>query len=171
MNEGYVGFFGIECICELVIDVGLDFDIVLIVVWFSMVFIIYIFVFVGIDWFLFEMVQCYVNDQCGDGWFWLLFGLLVDCIVVLGVEDDLVKFNMVYMGLWLVQWVNGVLLLYGWVSCVMFNELWVGFDFDEVLIGFVINGVYVFIWVVLQWLQLGCELVGLDFLCEFVVWQ
>lgn len=53
----------------------------------------------------------------------------------------------------------------------MFNELWAGFDPDEVPIGSVTNGVHAPTWAAPQWLQLGRELAGSDSLREPVVWQ
>ncbi len=59
-----------------------------------------------------------------------------------GAEDDATKFNMAHMGLRLAQRANGVSLLHGRVSRAMFNELWPGFDSDEVPIGSITNGVH-----------------------------
>lgn len=75
------------------------------------------------------------------------------------------------MGLRLAQRANGVSLLHGRVSRAMFNELWAGFDPDEVPIGSVTNGVHAPTWAAPQWLQLGRELAGSDSLREPVVWQ
>ncbi|BCI86663.1 hypothetical protein NIIDMKKI_18690 [Mycobacterium kansasii] len=63
-----------------------------------------------------------------------------DRILALGAEDDPTKFNMAHMGLRLAQRANGVSLLHGRVSRAMFNELWPGFDPDEVPIGSITNG-------------------------------
>ncbi len=89
----------------------------------------------------------------------------------MGAEDDPAKFNMAHMGLRLAQRANGVSLLHGRVSRAMFNELWAGFDPDEVPIGSVTNGVHAPTWAAPQWLQLGRELAGSDSLREPVVWQ
>jgi len=51
VNEGYVGFFGFEWICEFVVMEFMMFDEVFEVVWVVIVFIMYILVFVGIDRF------------------------------------------------------------------------------------------------------------------------
>lgn len=171
MNEGHAGFLGIERIRELVTDAGLDFDTALTVVRSSTVFTTHTPVPAGIDRFPLEMVQRYVNDQRGDGRSRLLPGLPADRIVALGAEDDPAKFNMAHMGLRLAQRANGVSLLHGRVSRAMFNELWAGFDPDEVPIGSVTNGVHAPTWAAPQWLQLGRELAGSDSLREPVVWQ
>jgi glycogen phosphorylase len=75
------------------------------------------------------------------------------------------------MGLRLAQCANGVSLLHGEVSRQMFNELWPGFDPQEVPIGSVTNGVHAPTWAAPQWLELGRELAGADSLSEPHIWQ
>jgi glycogen phosphorylase len=74
------------------------------------------------------------------------------------------------MGLRLAQRANGVSLLHGQVSRAMFNELWPGFDPDEVPIGSITNGVHARTWAAPQWLQLGHELAGSDSFSDPGVW-
>ena len=88
----------------------------------------------------------------------LLPGVPLARIIALGAEDDPEKFNMAHMGLRLAQRANGVSLLHGRVSRAMFNELWPGFDPDEVPIGSITNGVHARTWAAPQWLELGREL-------------
>ncbi|HZE17961.1 MAG TPA: alpha-glucan family phosphorylase, partial [Mycobacterium sp.] len=97
-------------------------------------------------------------------------GVPTDRILALGVEEDTTKFNMAHMGLRLAQRANGVSLLHGRVSRVMFNELWPGFDPDEVPIGSITNGVHAQSWAAPQWLQLARELAGSDSLSKPAVW-
>ena len=52
----------------------------------------------------------------------------------------------------------------------MFNELWPGFDPDEVPIGSITNGVHARTWAAPQWLQLGHELAGSDSFSDPGVW-
>ena len=92
----------------------------------------------------------------------LLPGVPLDRIIAFGAEDDPSKFNMAHMGLRLAQRANGVSLLHGRVSRAMFNELWPGFDPDEVPIGSITNGVHAPTWAAPQWLELGRELIGGD---------
>ncbi|QUR68424.1 alpha-glucan family phosphorylase [Mycobacterium spongiae] len=163
MNEGHAGFLGVERIRELVTDSGLDFDAALAVVRSSTVFTTHTPVAAGIDRFPLEMVQRYFGDETdGDGASRLLPGLPTSRITALGAEDDPAKFNMAHMGLRLAQRANGVSLLHGRVSRAMFNELWPGFDHDEVPIGSITNGVHARTWAAPQWLQLGRELTGSD---------
>jgi glycogen phosphorylase len=169
MNEGHAGFLGPERIRELV-DAGLDFDTALTVVRSSTVFTTHTPVPAGIDRFPMEMVQRYFDDTLDDGRFALLPGVATERILALGAEDDPEKFNMAHMGLRLAQRANGVSLLHGRVSRAMFNELWPGFDSDEVPIGSITNGVHARTWAASQWLELGRELAGSDSFSDPGVW-
>jgi glycogen phosphorylase len=158
MNEGHAGFLGTERIRELV-DAGLDFETALTVVRSSTVFTTHTPVPAGIDRFPMDMVEQYFGDGDGPA---LLPGVPLARIRALGAEDDPEKFNMAHMGLRLAQRANGVSLLHGRVSRAMFNELWPGFDPDEVPIGSITNGVHARTWAASQWLELGRELAGSD---------
>ena len=158
MNEGHAGFLGAERIRELV-DAGLDFDTALTVVRSSTVFTTHTPVPAGIDRFPMEMVEQYFANADGQA---LLPGVPLARIQALGAEDDPEKFNMAHMGLRLAQRAHGVSLLHGRVSRAMFNELWSGFDPDEVPIGSITNGVHARTWAASQWLELGRELAGPD---------
>lgn len=162
MNEGHAGFLGVERIRELMTDTGLDFDTALTVVRSATVFTTHTPVPAGIDRFPVEMVQRYFEDQ--------LPGLPIERIIALGAEEDPTKFNMAHLGLRLAQRANGVSLLHGRVSRAMFNDLWPGFDSDEVPIGSITNGVHARTWAAPQWLQLGRELVGSDSFSDPGVW-
>jgi starch phosphorylase len=177
MNEGHAGFLGVERIRELVTDGGLDFDTALTVVRSSTVFTTHTPVPAGIDRFPVEMVERYfgssrASEATGEG-SQLLPGVPIDRIVGFGAEDDPSKFNMAHMGLRLAQRANGVSLLHGQVSRGMFNDLWQGFDQDEVPIGSITNGVHGPTWAAPQWIQLARELVGDDLgsLSEADTWQ
>ncbi|BBZ08547.1 alpha-1,4 glucan phosphorylase [Mycolicibacterium doricum] len=167
MNEGHAGFLGVERIGEL-IDAGLDFDTALAVVRSSTVFTTHTPVPAGIDRFPVEMIKRYLGGSR------LLPGVPLDRIVGLGAEDDPSKFNMAHMGLRLAQRANGVSLLHGRVSREMFNELWPGFDANEVPIGSITNGVHAPTWAAPQWLELSRELLGsqdLGMLRETDTWE
>ncbi|BBZ59461.1 glycosyltransferase family 1 protein [Mycolicibacterium monacense] len=167
MNEGHAGFLGVERIREL-IDAGLDFDTALTVVRSSTVFTTHTPVPAGIDRFPVEMIKRYFGGSH------LLPGVPLDRIVAFGAEDDPSKFNMAHMGLRLAQRANGVSLLHGQVSREMFNELWPGFDPNEVPIGSITNGVHAPTWAAPQWLELGRELLGshdLGLLRETATWE
>ncbi|MDI3315564.1 MAG: glycosyltransferase family 1 protein [Mycobacterium sp.] len=169
MNEGHAGFLGIERIRELITESGLDFDTALAVVRSSTVFTTHTPVPAGIDRFPVEMVRRYFDDTGSAA---LLPGVPTDRVLALGAEDDPGTFNMAHMGLRLAQRANGVSRLHGRVSRFMFNQLWRGFDPEEVPIGSITNGVHGPTWAAPQWLQLGRELAGSDSaLREPAVWQ
>ncbi|OBI21118.1 alpha-glucan family phosphorylase [Mycobacterium sp. E2497] len=188
MNEGHAGFLGAERIRELMTDAGLDFDTALTVVRSSTVFTTHTPVAAGIDRFPIDMVRLYFDGHAGDDPGngddpdkkpekvgskdapALLPGVPTARILALGAEDDPTKFNMAHMGLRLAQRANGVSLLHGEVSRAMFNELWPGFDADEVPIGSITNGVHARTWAAPQWLQLGRELAGSDSFGDPGVW-
>lgn len=181
MNEGHAGFLGAERIRELMTDAGLDFDTALAVVRASTVFTTHTPVPAGIDRFPIDMVRLYFDGHTGDDAGKkaektgknapvLLPGVPTARILALGAEDDPTKFNMAHMGLRLAQRANGVSLLHGRVSRDMFNELWSGFDADEVPIGSITNGVHARTWAAPQWLQLGRELAGSDSFSDPGVW-
>jgi glycogen phosphorylase len=173
MNEGHAGFLGVERIRELA-DAGLDFDTALTVVRSSTVFTTHTPVPAGIDRFPVAMVQRYFagtpehSDAPESA---LLPGVPTDRILALGAEEHPATFNMAHMGLRLAQHANGVSLLHGRVSRVMFNGLWRGFDPDEVPIGSITNGVHAATWAAPQWMQLGRELAGSHSLSEPEVWH
>ena len=182
MNEGHAGFLGAERIRELMTDAGLDFDTALAVVRSSTVFTTHTPVPAGIDRFPIDMVRLYFDGHVeddpgkksekagGKSAPALLPGVPTARILALGAEDDPTKFNMAHMGLRLAQRANGVSLLHGEVSRAMFNELWRGFDADEVPIGSITNGVHARTWAAPQWLQLGRELAGSDSFGDPGVW-
>ena len=112
----------------------------------------------GIDRFPVEMVKRYFGSGDGGpsgGTSRLLPGVPLDRIIAFGAEDDPSKFNMAHMGLRLAQRANGVSLLHGRVSRAMFNELWPGFDPNEVPIGSITNGVHAPTWAAPQWLEVA----------------
>ena len=163
MNEGHAGFLGVERIRELVTDGGLDFDTALTVVRSSTVFTTHTpgarrhRPLPGGDGR--AVLRRRASDDVGAIASWLP-GVPLDRIVAFGAEDDPSKFNMAHMGLRLAQRANGVSLLHGEVSRGMFNELWPGFDQDEVPIGSITNGVHAPTWAAPQWVELARELIG-----------
>ncbi len=168
MNEGHAGFLGIERIRELIGEQGLDFDTALAVVRSGTVFTTHTPVPAGIDRFPMELVQRYFE---ADGDTTLVPGVPVERVLELGAEEDPDTFNMAHMGLRLAQRANGVSLLHGRVSRHMFNDLWPGFDYSEVPIGSITNGVHAPSWAAPQWLRLGRDLAGSDSFGEPAAWQ
>ena len=167
MNEGHAGFLGLERIRELMAGDGLDFDTALAVVRASTLFTTHTPVPAGIDRFPRDMVERYFSDDTP-----LVPGVPVTRVLRFGAESDPEKFNMAHMGLRLAQRSNGVSQLHGRVSRAMFDELWPGFDADEVPIGSITNGVHGPTWAAPEWMDLGRDLAGSDeALREPAVWQ
>ena len=167
MNEGHAGFLGLERIRELMAGDGLDFDTALAVVRASTLFTTHTPVPAGIDRFPLDMVERYFSDDTP-----LVPGVPVTRVLRFGAEADPEKFNMAHMGLRLAQRSNGVSQLHGRVSRAMFDELWPGFDADEVPIGSITNGVHGPTWAAPEWMDLGRDLAGSDeALREPAVWQ
>ncbi|MEV7552802.1 alpha-glucan family phosphorylase [Amycolatopsis sp. NPDC089917] len=140
-NEGHAGFLGLERAREIIQTDGLAFDEALPAVRAGTVFTTHTPVSAGIDRFPVDLVQRYFTD-----------GRLVPDVdprrvLALGAEDNPGLFNMAHMGLRLAQRANGVSALHGRVSRRMFSRLWPGFDFDEVPVSSVTNGVHGPTWV------------------------
>ncbi|MBU3752022.1 MAG: glycosyltransferase family 1 protein, partial [Mycobacterium sp.] len=167
MNEGHAGFLGLERIREYVQADGLDFDTALAIVRASTVFTTHTPVPAGIDRFPRELVERYFGDQPA-----LVPGVPVERVLRFGAESDPDKFNMAHMGLRLAQRSNGVSQLHGRVSRAMFDELWPGFDAEEVPIGSITNGVHGPTWAAPEWLDLARDLAGSEeVLREPTEWQ
>jgi starch phosphorylase len=145
----------------------LDFDTALAVVRASTLFTTHTPVPAGIDRFPRDMVERYFSDDTP-----LVPGVPVTRVLRFGAEADPEKFNMAHMGLRLAQRSNGVSQLHGRVSRAMFDQLWPGFDADEVPIGSITNGVHGPTWAAPEWMDLGRDLAGSDeALREPAVWQ
>lgn len=162
-NEGHAGFLGIERISELAAGPAqLSFDEALTAVRAGTVFTTHTPVPAGIDRFERDLIASYLGQ---------VPGVPVDRILELGVEDDPTKFNMAYMGLRLGQRANGVAQLHGRVSRAMFNDLWPGFDSDEVPIGSITNGVHAPTWMAREILDLAERVLGNDALATGEGWD
>ncbi len=151
-NEGHAGFLGIERISELSDGPAkLSFDEALTAVRAGTVFTTHTPVPAGIDRFDRDLIEAYLGD---------VPGVPVGKILALGAEEDPTKFNMAHMGLRLGQRANGVAQLHGRVSRSMFNNLWPGFDSDEVPITSITNGVHAPTWMAREILDLAEKAAG-----------
>ncbi|MET0933581.1 MAG: alpha-glucan family phosphorylase [Mycetocola sp.] len=152
-NEGHAGFLGVERIGDLIRG-GLSFPEALQVVRAGTVFTTHTPVPAGIDRFDASLIRRYFETD-------LLPGVDVDDVLALGREFDVGgAFNMAVMGLRLGQRANGVSQLHGEVSRRMFNDLWPGFDPDDVPIGSVTNGVHPATWTAPQLTDLAVRHLG-----------
>ncbi|HLU72798.1 MAG TPA: alpha-glucan family phosphorylase [Nonomuraea sp.] len=147
-NEGHAGFLGLERIRELT-EQRLSFDEALEVVRAGTVFTTHTPVPAGIDRFPVDMIARQFGGD--NGW----PTVPVERILALGAEADPSRFNMAVMGMRLAQRVNGVSRLHGQVSREMFQDLWPGFDVDEVPIGSITNGVHAPTWVGREFMELA----------------
>jgi starch phosphorylase len=162
-NEGHAGFLGIERISELTDGPAkLSFDEALTATRAGTVFTTHTPVPAGIDRFDRDLIETYLGDVAG---------VPVDRILALGAEEDPSKFNMAHMGLRLGQRANGVAQLHGRVSRSMFNNLWPGFDADEVPISSITNGVHAPTWMAREILDLAERTVGSDALAAGDGWD
>ncbi|MEO6701168.1 MAG: alpha-glucan family phosphorylase, partial [Jatrophihabitantaceae bacterium] len=162
-NEGHAGFLGIERISELSDGPAkLSFDEALTAVRAGTVFTTHTPVPAGIDRFDRDLVRAHLGE---------VPGVPVDRILALGVEEDPAKFNMAHMGLRLGQRANGVAQLHGRVSRSMFNNLWPGFDAQEVPITSITNGVHAPTWMAREFLDLAERTAGSDDLASGDGWD
>jgi starch phosphorylase len=162
-NEGHAGFLGIERISELSDGENkLSFDEALTAVRAGTVFTTHTPVPAGIDRFDRDLIEVYLGQ---------VPGVPVDRILALGAEEDPSKFNMAHMGLRLGQRANGVAQLHGRVSRSMFNDLWPGFDSDEVPITSITNGVHAPTWMAREILDLAERAVGSEALAAGDGWS
>ena len=136
-NEGHAGFLGIERIREYMTDAGLSFDEALQAVRAGTVFTTHTPVPAGIDRFPRSLVASHLT---------VFPGVPAEPALALGAETDTSIFNMAHMGLRIGQRANGVSQLHGEVSREMFAGLWPNFDFGEVPISSVTNGVHAPTW-------------------------
>ncbi|UQX89908.1 alpha-glucan family phosphorylase [Jatrophihabitans telluris] len=162
-NEGHAGFLGIERISELTDgEAKLGFEEALTAVRAGTVFTTHTPVPAGIDRFDRTLIEAYLAD---------VPGVPVEQILTLGAEEDATKFNMAHMGLRLGQRANGVARLHGRVSRSMFNNLWPGFDSDEVPITSITNGVHAPTWMAREILDLAEKVAGSDALAAGSGWD
>ncbi|MDT0259833.1 alpha-glucan family phosphorylase [Jatrophihabitans lederbergiae] len=161
-NEGHAGFLGIERISELSSGPAkLSFAEALTAVRAGTVFTTHTPVPAGIDRFDRDLVAAHLGK---------VPGVPVAEVLALGAEDDPTKFNMAHMGLRLGQRANGVAQLHGRVSRSMFNNLWPGFDADEVPITSITNGVHAPTWMAREFLDLAEQAIGSEALATGGGW-
>jgi glycogen phosphorylase len=146
-NEGHAGFQGIERIRELTEAHSLNFPEALQAVRAGTVFTTHTPVPAGIDRFPKALIERYFAG----------FGVPLQELLALGAEEDPAKFNMAHMGLRLGQRANGVSRLHGIVSRYMFQDLWHGFDEDDVPIGSITNGVHAPTWTARELIEMGSQ--------------
>lgn len=145
LNEGHAGFLGLERIGQLMAK-GYSFDAALSQTRASSVFTTHTPVPAGIDRFDSSQLRHFL-DADGSGISRLIPHLPVEAALALGLEADGQVFNMAHMGFRLSQRSNGVAKLHGLTSRKMFQELYPGFEVEEVPITSITNGVHRRTWI------------------------
>jgi glycogen phosphorylase len=160
-NEGHAGFLGIERIREYIADAGLSFDEALQAVRAGTVFTTHTPVPAGIDRFPRSLVSAHLT---------VFPGVPAELALALGAESEPGIFNMAHMGLRIGQRANGVSQLHGEVSREMFAGLWPNFDFGEVPISSVTNGVHAPTWMSRELIERADQGAGTDALDSGAAW-
>ncbi len=160
-NEGHAAFIGLERLRTLISDQSLSYPEALELVRTSTLYTTHTPVPAGHDRFDEGLVRMYMShypDRLNISW---------EQFIGLGrlhPEDNHEKFSMSYLAINLSQEVNGVSRLHGKVTQHMFNDLWKGYNPDELHIGYVTNGVHFPTWTAPEWHDLYRKYFGDDFL-------
>jgi len=160
-NEGHAAFIGLERLRTLISDQNLSYPEALELVRTSTLYTTHTPVPAGHDSFDEGLVRMYMShypDRLNISW---------EQFIGLGrlhPEDSHEKFSMSYLAINLSQEVNGVSRLHGKVTQHMFNDLWKGYNPDELHIGYVTNGVHFPTWTAPEWNDLYRKHFGDDFL-------
>jgi len=160
-NEGHAAFIGLERLRTLISDQNLSYPEALELVRTSTLYTTHTPVPAGHDSFDEGLVRMYMShypDRLNISW---------EQFIGLGrlhPEDSHEKFSMSYLAINLSQEVNGVSRLHGKVTQHMFNNLWKGYNPDELHIGYVTNGVHFPTWTAPEWNDLYRKYFGDDFL-------
>ncbi|KPL12095.1 MAG: alpha-glucan phosphorylase [Bacteroides sp. SM23_62] len=159
-NEGHAAFIGLERLRRLISEQNLSFPEALELVRSSTLYTTHTPVPAGHDSFEEGLVRMYMShypDRLNISW---------EQFIGLGrlrPEDPHEKFSMSYLAINLSQEVNGVSRLHGKVTQHMFNDLWKGYNPDELHIGYVTNGVHFPTWTAPEWSNLYRKYFGEDF--------
>jgi phosphorylase/glycogen(starch) synthase len=160
-NEGHAAFIGLERLRHLISDQKLSFPEAMELVRSSTLYTTHTPVPAGHDRFEEGLVRMYMShypDRLNISW---------EQFIGLGrlhPEDGNEPFSMSYLAINLSQEVNGVSRLHGKVTQKMFNELWTGYNPDELHIDYVTNGVHFPSWVAPEWMDLYKKHFGDDFI-------
>lgn len=160
-NEGHAAFIGLERLRTLISEQNLSYPEAMEVVRTSTLYTTHTPVPAGHDSFEEGMVRMYMSHYPAR------LSISWEQFVGLGrlhPEDPQEKFSMSYLAINLSQEVNGVSRLHGEVTQHMFNDLWKGYNADELHIGFVTNGVHFPSWAAPEWIALYRKYFGDDFL-------
>jgi phosphorylase/glycogen(starch) synthase len=160
-NEGHAAFIGLERLRTLINEQNLSFPEALELVRCSTLYTTHTPVPAGHDSFDEGLVRMYMSHYPAR--------LKISWEQFIGLGrlhpgDSHEKFSMSYLAINLSQEVNGVSRLHGKVTQEMFNDIWKGYNPDELHIGYVTNGVHFPTWTAPQWNDLYRKHFGEDFM-------
>ncbi|MBK7475602.1 MAG: alpha-glucan family phosphorylase [Haliscomenobacter sp.] len=160
-NEGHAAFMGIERLRQLMHQRGQSYPVALELVRASSLFTTHTPVPAGHDYFSDDLLRTYLSAyvaHLGIGW---------DTFLALGKinpYDGHELFSMSHLAIRLCQEVNGVSRLHGKVSQQMFKVLYPGYNYQELHIGYVTNGVHYPTWIAHDWHTLFIRHLGREFI-------
>ena len=160
-NEGHAAFMGLERLRQFMHQKGQSYPIALELVRASSLFTTHTPVPAGHDYFSDDLLRTYLSAyiaHLGIGW---------DTFLALGKinpYDGHELFSMSHMAIRLCQEVNGVSRLHGKVSQQMFKVLYPGYNYQELHIGYVTNGVHYPTWIAHDWHTLFIRHLGREFI-------
>ena len=161
LNEGHAAFSTIERLNHSIQTNNLFFDEALEVVRGSSLFTTHTPVPAGHDAFTEDLLRAYLSNYDNDlNISWQQFMGLGR----LNEWDGNEKFSMSHLAARTCQEINGVSRIHGNVSKQMFNDLWQGYNAEELHIGYVTNGVHYPTWIASEWHELYTQTFGDGFL-------
>jgi alpha-glucan phosphorylase-like protein len=160
LNEGHAAFNGLERLRMLVKE-GLTFPQAVEVIRSSSLFTTHTPVPAGHDSFAEAMLWPYLSDYTNS------MSLPWEKFMALGridADNRDEEFSMSHLAVNLSQEVNGVSKIHGEVSRNMFQQLYPGFEPEELHIGYVTNGVHYYTWTSQEFQELYAKTFGRNFL-------
>ncbi|MEY4135744.1 MAG: hypothetical protein RL386_2094 [Bacteroidota bacterium] len=162
-NEGHAAFMGLERLSGLMQRQKLSFETALEVVRASSLFTTHTPVPAGHDYFPEDLLRHYFDNYVHA------LGISWEAFIGLGrvsAQDHTELFSMSHLAIRLSQEVNGVSRLHGKVSRQMFSVLYPGYNYQELHIGHVTNGVHYPTWIAREWHGVFKEYLGENFMLD-----
>jgi alpha-glucan phosphorylase-like protein len=162
-NEGHAAFMGLERLSGLMQRQKLSFETALEAVRASSLFTTHTPVPAGHDYFPEDLLRHYFDNYVHA------LGISWEAFIGLGrvsAQDHTELFSMSHLAIRLSQEVNGVSRLHGKVSRQMFSVLYPGYNYQELHIGHVTNGVHYPTWIAREWHGVFKEYLGENFMLD-----
>lgn len=160
-NEGHAAFLNLERLKYFVQHEGLSYEAAVETVRATSLFTTHTPVPAGHDYFHETLLREYLYSYASE------LGVDWQQLIALGkidAKDPNERFSMSHLAIRLSQEVNGVSKLHGAVSQKMFNELYPGYNPEELHIHYVTNSVHYPTWIAKEWHDLYLEAFGSGFL-------